>query len=363
MFEQFILLGHIISSTCKWNRNTGKCPDIKSSHWNSFGPENDCLLLVSFISVKACASRKTPQRTHAATHAHRALFYCLAHCGYIRHMQKKRKKKSTLLICLLWCWLITRNWNYFAFAFVVLLFICVFFLINPEDFFWCLLLFLLLHFHPLNFVSTSPLTITPLLSIVSSLSSPAMHLGIPQDMESDPDDEVKQILHHHMELLLLCRPFCWLYCRCCSKYFVSVQYLGVTDAARVFLLHSSDPFCSAWVEIAAVLISKDLFIVVFIPSPVEPVAVPCLSLFFISIFLSIHVQQGVTMSPSLLLTHRKSHTGLRYLLSAEDETLTLIICLLSHCFVVFGVPLLHPCPWLVFNRRILTLSAACHNKV
>lgn len=37
-----------------------------------------------------------------------------------------------------------------------------------------------------------------------------MHLGIPQDMESDPDDEVKQILHHHMELLLLSRPFCWL---------------------------------------------------------------------------------------------------------------------------------------------------------
>lgn len=95
---------------------------------------------------------------------------------------------------------------------------------------------MLLHFHPLNFVSTSPLTITPLLSIVSSLSSPAMHLGIPQDMESDPDDEVKQILHHHMELLLLCRPFCWLYCRCCSKYFVSVQYLGVTDAARFFSL-------------------------------------------------------------------------------------------------------------------------------
>ena len=67
-----------------------------------------------------------------------------------------------------------------------------------------------------EFVSASPLTITSLLSIVSSLSSPAMHLGIPQDMESDPDDEVKQILHHHMELLLLCRPFCWLYCRCCS---------------------------------------------------------------------------------------------------------------------------------------------------
>lgn len=123
-----------------------------------------------------------------------------------------------------------------------------------------------------------------------------------------------------------------------------------------FLWHSSDPRCSAWVEIAAVLISKDLFIVVFIPSPVEPVAVPRLSLFFISIFLSIHVQQGVTMSPSLLLTHRKSHTGLRYLLSAEDETLTLIICLLSHCFVVFGVPLPHPCPWLVFYRRILTFS-------
>lgn len=37
-----------------------------------------------------------------------------------------------------------------------------------------------------------PLTIMSLLSIVSSLSSPAMHLGIPQDMESDPDDEVNK---------------------------------------------------------------------------------------------------------------------------------------------------------------------------
>lgn len=30
-----------------------------------------------------------------------------------------------------------------------------------------------------------------------------MHHGTPQDMESDPDDEVNVTLHHHTELLLL----------------------------------------------------------------------------------------------------------------------------------------------------------------
>lgn len=111
------------------------------------------------------------------------------------------------------------------------------------------------------------------------------------------------------------------------------------------------PPCSAWVEMAVVLISKDLFIVVFIPSPVEQIAVLHLSLFFISIFLFIHVQQDLTLSPSLLLTLRRFHTGLWYLLSAKDETLTPIICLLSHCFAVFGVSRLHTCPRLVFNRE------------
>lgn len=125
----------------------------------------------------------------------------------------------------------------------------------------------------------------------------------------------KDILHHHMELLLLCRPFRWLYCRRCSKYvsqsFFSVQYLGVKEASDCTCFLHSCVFaevtpCSAWVELAISLISKDLFIVVFIPSPMEPIAVH-LGFFVISIFLSIHVQQEITISPSLLLTQEDSY--------------------------------------------------------
>lgn len=66
--------------------------------------------------------------------------------------------------------------------------------------------FTLLHFHALNFGSP---TCSPAhdnflaLSIVSSLLCPQMHHGTPQDMESDPDDEVNVTLHHHTKLLLL----------------------------------------------------------------------------------------------------------------------------------------------------------------
>lgn len=60
------------------------CPDIKKEPLNFIWFRNDCLLLVSFITVsKACASPETPQRKHTATHAYPASFYCLAHCGYI----------------------------------------------------------------------------------------------------------------------------------------------------------------------------------------------------------------------------------------------------------------------------------------
>lgn len=120
---------------------------------------------------------------------------------------------------------------------LLLLLFCLFnFYINAKDFFWCLLLFLLLHSHPLSFISTPHppplLTIMPLLSIVPSLPSPAMHLGIPQDMESDPDDEVNKFfiitwncffyvdVFFSFFFCLVCK--CWKkYVRC--KYFVSVQ--------------------------------------------------------------------------------------------------------------------------------------------
>ena len=110
---------------------------------------NDCLLLVSFISVKACASHKTPQRTHADTHAHRALFYCLAQCGYIRITQED--DSSHLSVC---CGI---DWSQETeLILLLLLLFCCLFWINLIGFFRCLLLFLLLHFHPLNFYFLLP---------------------------------------------------------------------------------------------------------------------------------------------------------------------------------------------------------------
>lgn len=145
----------------------------------------------------------------------------------------RRKKKS--LVCSLLHWLITKT----IIILLLLLLFCLFVLsINPIDFFWCLLLFLLLHFHPLSFISTSPLTVTSLLSIVSSLSSPAMHLGIPQDMESDPDDEVNRffiITWNCFFFVQLSVCFCFVCRRCdnyvCCRYFAPVQYLNLWDAA------------------------------------------------------------------------------------------------------------------------------------
>lgn len=58
------------------------------------------------------------------------------------------------------------------------------------------LLLLLLHPHGLNLFPPAAHCNAAALSAVPSLSSAAMHLGISQDMESDPDDEVKQSLHH-----------------------------------------------------------------------------------------------------------------------------------------------------------------------
>lgn len=51
---------------------------------------DDCLLLVSFNNSRACASHKTPQRTHGAAGAHHALVCCLAHCGHTRIRQRKQ---------------------------------------------------------------------------------------------------------------------------------------------------------------------------------------------------------------------------------------------------------------------------------
>jgi len=244
------------------------CPDIKRIHWSSFGLDmTACCLCLLLVLQPVPAIR--PHNVHTQLHMHIVLC-SIAWLIVGTYELCKKDDSSHLFVC---CGI---DWSQETeLVLLLLLLFCRLFCINPIDIFWCFLLFLLLHFHPLNFVSTSPLIITSLLSIVSSLSSPAMHLGIPQDMESDPDDEVKQILHHHMELLLLCRPFCWLNCRCCSKYacrryFVPVQYLGVKDASDcmfVFLhsyVISEVTPCSAWVEMAVVLISKDLFVVVFI---------------------------------------------------------------------------------------------------
>lgn len=92
-------------------------------------------------------------------------------------------------------------------AFVIIIFaVCVF--INPERFFTMPFVVFAAPYSSPEFRFHRPAHYNSLaLSIVSSLSSPAMHHGIPQDMESDPDDEVKLTLHHHMELLLLCRYF------------------------------------------------------------------------------------------------------------------------------------------------------------
>lgn len=63
-----------------------------------------------------------------------------------------------------------------------------------------------------------------------------MHHGTPQDMESDPDDEVNVTLHHHTELLLLflvdfCVGLCC--CCCCNPASVRVCVCGVKDASRL----------------------------------------------------------------------------------------------------------------------------------
>lgn len=108
----------------------------------------------------------------------------------------------------------------------------------------------------------------------------------------------KQILHHHMELLLLCRPFYLLYCRCYNIY---ACLLLVALYLHSLVIVEVTP-CSAWVQIAIILMSKDLFIIVFIPNLEVPISVPHLSLFFISVLLFIHVQQENTISPSLLFT-------------------------------------------------------------
>lgn len=186
-----------------------------------------CLLLV----LKPVPAIR-PHNVHMQPHMHSVLCsIAWLTVGTNELCHKKRPQHS--FVCLLWCWLITRNWNYFAFAFVILPFI----FINPKRFFMMPFVVFAAPFSSPKFCFHLPAHYNaPALSIMSSLSSPAMHLGIPQDMESDPDDEVKQILHHHMELLLLCRPFCWLDCRCCSKYtcrkhFVPVQYFGVKDAS------------------------------------------------------------------------------------------------------------------------------------
>lgn len=64
-------------------------------------------------------------------------------------------------------------------------------------------LFLLLHSHHLNLSPPAAHCNAAALSAVPSLSSAAMHLGKSQDVESDPDDEVNQSLHHLIESLLL----------------------------------------------------------------------------------------------------------------------------------------------------------------
>lgn len=153
-----------------------------------------------------------------------------------------------------------------------------------------------------------------------------MHLGIPQDMESDPDDEVNRFFIITWNCFFFVVPFCWLYCRrwrkyARCKYFVSVQHLRVKDASDCTFVYFFTTATSLlkWPHIVhewkwqLFLISKDLFIVVSIPSPVEPITVPHLGLFFISIFLHLHIQQEFTISPSFLLTWA-FHTGLWYLL-------------------------------------------------
>ena len=108
----------------------------------------------------------------------------------------------------------------------------------------------------------------------------------------------KQILHHHMELLLLCRAFCLLllYCRCCNKYvccryFVSVQYLNLRDAAdstfflTAIILLKLHYVMHEWEWL--LFYSAYLFIIVPIPSPAKSFA-PHLDLFFISFFLPHH---------------------------------------------------------------------------
>lgn len=163
------LLGHVTPSTCKW---------IEILSWHREEPlkfiwsRDDCLLLVSFISVKACASHKTPQRTHAATHAICALFY-FAWLAVGTNNKKQTKiiiKKKQTLICLFVVLAIDRVQETKIILLLLSLFCCLFF-INPKDFIWCLLLFLLLHSHSLNFVSTSPLTITSLLFPLYHLST------------------------------------------------------------------------------------------------------------------------------------------------------------------------------------------------
>lgn len=161
---------------------------------------SDCLLLVSFISVKACASHKTPQRTHTATHAHLALLCCLAHRGYKRITQKKKKNLSfvccgvdwsqetviILLLLLLFCsFFLFINLRFFLMPFVV--FAAPF--SSPE-----------FYFHlPAHYNFPALHCVISLLSCNASWNTTGY--GVWSWWWG------KQILHHHMELLLLCRPF------------------------------------------------------------------------------------------------------------------------------------------------------------
>lgn len=159
-----------------------------------------------------------------------------------------------------------------------------------------------------------------------------MHHGTPQDMESDPDDEVKQILHHHMELLLLCCPFCWLCCRFCTRY-VSVQYFCVRDASDRTLFFRPLHHCWSnplvvhewkwkWFKLARVYLLLS-------SSQVQWSRMLChtSACFPSPVLFLIHAQQNITMSPYLLLTHRKFHSGLLWLFWSWNQR-SFTVCLL-----------------------------------
>lgn len=143
IFVLFILLHHIISSKCKWCSQT-------ESLWSWISPDSTACRLCLFLIVEKPVPVIRPHNVHTEAHMHTVLWPV----AWLNVGSPKIMQKNT---CMFVVALVYHNKLYlflyfFAFALIVLLFVSF---VNPIDFFWCLLLFLLLHFHPLTFISAS----------------------------------------------------------------------------------------------------------------------------------------------------------------------------------------------------------------